>query len=248
MSARRKSCLSLISIFCIGVIFSLHGCALGTLHHSELRDLSEEVHAAVTIGAAREEVRSTLGIPLLEAKQGGVEVYRQAGADIGYVMAIWPVPWPFPANTVTGYILVAYDERGSVKDVAGDFWAPTGYPAKRDLWITAGGYHFINIWQNPPQTLLGPAISWDELARSTFPKSQCRLVLVMGECAMERISLDETQIADLSPAGDYCSHYADNNLHGWVPADKPQEIGACDEREVTSWTRCVNVTVPKAVR
>ena len=31
---------------------------------------------------------------------------------------------------------------------------------------------------------------------------------------MEKVSLDHKQIADLAPAGKFCSHYANNNLYG----------------------------------
>ena len=31
---------------------------------------------------------------------------------------------------------------------------------------------------------------------------------------MEKVSLDHRQIVDLAPAGKFCSHHANNNLHG----------------------------------
>ncbi|MFG2086837.1 MULTISPECIES: PLP-dependent cysteine synthase family protein [unclassified Spirillospora] len=43
----------------------------------------------------------------------------------------------------------------------------------------------------------------------------------------------------------YCSRHG---LLGVVPAEKPDELAHPAEREVTSWTRCANVTVPAGAR
>jgi hypothetical protein len=114
-------------------------------------------------------------------------------------------------------VLVAYDEQDLVKEIATKLWTPG---QSLDYSITAGGYSFVNsdmhnFWSNEqlhvghehaPDTLLAPAITWEELAGLATIEGGCALVLLMGECPMEEVSLDKSPITDLSPAGGYCCH------------------------------------------
>ena len=47
---------------------------------------------------------------------------------------------------------------------------------------------------------MGPSVSWEELAGAAVLEGSCSLVLIMGKCQMEKVFLDNNQIADLSPA------------------------------------------------
>jgi hypothetical protein len=193
-----------------GFVFVLSGCASGILHETESRHLE----AKLSIGDTRQQVRSVLGEPLLDARSLGLEVYRKPGRDIDYFMPFVPIPFPAPGMKVIGYMLVDYDEHDVVSEFAADYWIQYDHGQHGDLWITAGGYHFINVWNQEPVTLLGAAIPWDKLSEQPPPAGTCTLFLVMGECVMEKVILDHQKIADLSPAGEFCSHYANNNFYG----------------------------------
>jgi hypothetical protein len=96
--------------------------------------------------------------------------------------------------------------------------------------ISAGGYRFVNTpasGSEEPHTLIGPAISWGELSQKSVQEGKCSLVLLMGECPMEIISLDNKQIADLSPAGAECGGYdSTENFHFWTFIQKDISPGA----------------------
>jgi len=124
--------------------------------------------------------------------------------DLMFVLMRLPVP--FPGDKFSVFTLVVYDENEVVKDIAADLWS---HGSVGETWgdnyvITAGEFSFINIVNSKPDTILGPQISWQDLAGMTVPERSCSLVLVMGDCPMEQVSLDTKLIADLSPAGDYC--------------------------------------------
>jgi len=193
-----------------GFVFVLSGCLAGVWHETESRHLED----TLSIGDTRQKVRSVLGEPLLDARSLGLEVYRKTGRDLDYVMVIWPIPVPSPGEKVIGYVLVDYDEHDVVRKFTADYWIQYDRGQHGDLWITAGDYHFINVWKQEPVTLLGTAIPWDKLSEQNPPAGSCTLFLIMGECVMERVLLDHQEIADLSPAGKFCSHYANNNFYG----------------------------------
>jgi hypothetical protein len=193
-----------------GFVFVLSGCVSGVWHETESRRLE----AKLSIGDTRQKVRSVLGEPLLDARSLGLEVYRKTGRDLEYFMVIWPIPWPLPGEKVIGYVLVNYDEHDVVSEFEADYWIQYDHKQHGDLWITTGGYHFINVWRQEPVTLLGAAIPWNKLSEQKPPIGTCTLFLIMGECVMEKVLLDHQQIADLSSAGKFCSHHANNNFYG----------------------------------
>jgi hypothetical protein len=200
---------------CAGLIFSLTGCVgEGVLRESEVRDIQGKTEVELSIGDPRQKVRSLLGEPLVDGKSLGMEVYRKTGRDIDFIWAIYPIPVPHPGDQVIGYALITYDADNLVTGFAADYWIKLDPGQHGDFWITAGGYHFLNVWRQEPVTIIGTAIPWKKLAQQIPPEGTCTLILVMGECVMEKVSLDHKQIADLAPAGKFCSHYANNNLYG----------------------------------
>lgn len=203
-----------IGVICAGFIFALTGCVEGVLRKSEVRDIQSKTEVELSIGDTRQKVRSILGEPLVDGKDLGIEVYRKTGMDIDFIWAFYPIPVPLPGDQVIGYALITYDADNVVTGIAADYWIELDPGQHGDFWITAGGYHFLNIWRQEPVTVIGPAIPWDKLEDQIPPEESCALILVMGECVMEKVSLDHHQIADLSPAGKFCSHHANNNLHG----------------------------------
>jgi hypothetical protein len=188
-----------------GFVFALSGCIGGGVWDpTEAKNLE----AKLSIGDTRQKVRAVLGEPLLDARSLGLEVYRKTGRDLEYFWVIWPIPVPSPGDKVIGYVLVDYDEQDVVSEFAADYWVPIyGRGKHADLWITAGGHHFLNT-----ETLLAPAIPWEKLAEATPSDNACTLVLVMGECLMGQVSLNNLEIADLSPG--VCAGYWNNNLYG----------------------------------
>lgn len=182
-------------ILCV-FVFVLSGCGQIT-QETELRNLSDEVKAKISIGDTRQKVRSVLGNPLVDAQSLGVEVYRLSSRDLIIVLAVYPIP--FPGEKVTGAVIVVYDENDKVKEIDADI-----VDKYFSFGVTAGGFSFVNIYGRKPETLLGPPISWEKMTEGKVPERSCALVLLMGECPMEKISLDNKRIIDYSPAGADC--------------------------------------------
>ena len=193
-----------------GLVYALSGCNLATVHRTEIHDLPGEVRVKLSRGDTKEKVRSVLGTPLIDAQSFGVEVYSHSGQDWLITVIIVPLPNP---DKYTVFTLVVYDENEVVRDISTDIWAHYYDPSNESgtFWMTAGGYSFVNdgaymryLGEDPkePHTLLGPSISWEELAEMAIPEGSCSLVLVMGRCPMEQVSLDTRLIVDLKDAAD----------------------------------------------
>jgi hypothetical protein len=166
------------------------------LYSTKARSIPHEVSVDLSSGDTLQKVHSVLGNPLIDDRNLGLEVYRIAGRDIDYYWVIWPIPWPFPGDKAIAYVLVVYDEHDVVMEIASDIWDS---PPPRNMWITAGKYHLVSNWgSKPDETLLGPAIPWENLTETMAAEDGCTLVLINGKWGMEQVSLDEQQIADLS--------------------------------------------------
>jgi len=196
----------IIGLIFSGFVIALSGCASGegVWHRTETRHLPDELRTKLSVGDTRKKVHQVLGEPLLDARKLEVELYRKSGRDIDY-MWVWVfyagVALPAPGQKVIVFVMVSYDERDLVKEITTDFWIP-GH--SHDYWATAGGYAFVNSYYNEPETILAPPFTWRELTDKPVDGNRCTLVLLMGECPMEQISLDATNIIDLSPAGGWC--------------------------------------------
>lgn len=183
-----------------GCVFIVSGCGTVYTSPTDVRNVPDLVSAKLSIGDSRQKVRSILGDPLVDAQSHGVEVYRLSGRDLNIFLA--PIPVPFPGEKATVGVLIVYDESDKIKDIAEDIMDKF-FPFR----ITAGGFRFVNyIYAGPsdPETLIGPPLSWDALSKKVVREGRCSLVLLMGECPMEIISLDNERIADLTPAGAEC--------------------------------------------
>jgi hypothetical protein len=187
-----------------GLIFALSGCTTTIpVHQTEVRNLPDEVRIKLSRGDSQKKVRSVLGIPLVDSQSIGVEVYVQSGWDIMWTYIGPPLLVPGLGEKLSAFTLVAYDENGIVKDIATDLWIHPGVGdiGGDDFSITAGGFSFVNTRRHKPETLLGPPISWKELAGMAAPEGSCSLVLLMGNCPMDQVLLDASLIADFTPAG-----------------------------------------------
>jgi len=191
----RKQWLQLVELILIGIVFVLAGCGTVYTHPSKVRSLLDEVRATILIGDTRDEVRTLLGKPFIDGKDQRLEVYRFSGRDI--YIDLTPFPLPVPSDKVWVGVLVIYDENEKVKELDVDI---------SEELITAGGFRFVALttYYPYPETLMGPWISWDELSQKSIPEGLCSLVLFMGECPMEIISLDNKRIADFRPGATEC--------------------------------------------
>jgi len=224
---------------CTCFIIVLSGC--GTIpthrtdirtHRTDVRNLPDEVKEKLSIGDTQQKVRSILDAPLVDARSLGVEVYRQTGRDIDIDFSGVPLPKSVPGQKVIAVVLVAYDEHDVVEEIASNLWIP-GYSV--DFWITAGGYSFANIYDTEPETLLAPAITYEEFVGLATTEGECALVLLKGECPMEEISLDKSPIADLSPGGGYCNFDSE-----WVRREH-NYYGAFIRRNITPGSHRLNI-------
>jgi hypothetical protein len=72
--------------------------------------------SGIIIGkSTRDDVRSTLGAPMLQSRYWGVDVFRVS--DTSTEIGIFPIPGVFTAKD-QGYVLVTYDEAGSVTQIS----------------------------------------------------------------------------------------------------------------------------------
>lgn len=197
------------SVISAGLALALAGCPAANLP-SKVRDIPAELGGALSLGDSREKVHSVLGEPLVYSVNLGVEVYRRSGHDVDVFISPPIIPLPLPGKKVSVATLVVYDRNGAVKAMNTGTWTEGA-----DFWIRADGFHFANVHKYEPDTLLGPSVSWQDLANTKPTMGGCALVLIMGKCAMGHVSLDDHEIADLSPAGEYCSAgYWNNNFYG----------------------------------
>jgi hypothetical protein len=203
-----------------GFVFILSGCGgvHGVWHRTDVRNLPDELEIKLSVGDTRRKVRDTLGNPSLDVKNIGVELYRKSGRDIDYEWdwVIYPMPpLPTAGQEVIVFVIVAYDDHDIVKEIKTNFWIP-GH--SHDFWSTVGGYTFANSHYNEPETILAPPVTWNELARMPATGVGCTLILLMGDCPMEKVSLDTSIIIDLSPAGGWCGtntwQKRENNFYG----------------------------------
>lgn len=202
-----------------GFVFTLSGCVLPT-QPTDVRNLPDEVREKLSIGDTRQKVRSVLGDPLIDAQSLGVEVYSQSGRDYLRIVPL-SIPLPLPSdNKVSSFTLVTYDKNEIVKDIATDVWISLrGHGLGNNFWINAGEFSFVNIGLREPSTLLGPSKYWQELEGMVVPEGSCSLVLLMGKCPMEQVSLDADQIVDLKEVHSSCGYVENwlecsNNLCG----------------------------------
>ena len=221
---------SVIAGFLLSVlIMVLAGCGTVKTYPSKARELPDTVGTKLSVGDTRQKVRTLLGVPLIVNKSLGLEVYRLTGRDIDVDMVLLPIPIPTPSPyKVTAGALILYDEEDKIKDMAVDAMTEEYYDAREaqlqfcSFRICAGGYRFVNTSASgcdEPHTLIGPSISRDELSQKKPPAGKCSLVLLMNECPMEIVSLDNMQIADLSPAGAECGSHESEHFRTFVQKD-----------------------------
>ena len=206
-------------------VFILSGCGMWASHQTEVQDLPDDVKGKVSVGDTREKVRSTLGAPLIDARDLGLEVYRKSGRDfvLGWIVAPW-VPIPLIGEKVIVVVLVIYDKHGLVKDIS------TGmveHPYYATFWLEASDFVFANTASMlPPDMLLGPAVTWEDVQVQPTLDGRCDLVLVMRHyCPMEKVSLDNEVIANLSPGAVYC---------GFSKEDKGTSFAAIIRKDIPS--------------
>ena len=120
-----------------GFFVALSGCGYGVWHKTTVRNVPEEVNATISIGDTRQKVRSLIGDPLIDARDIGVEVYRNAGRDVDVILAI--VPIPVPGDKAVVFILVVYDEDDVVKVIAPRIWG-----GQLSWKLGADGFIFTN--------------------------------------------------------------------------------------------------------
>lgn len=188
------------------LILTLHGC--GPPYPSipsSVRDTYTKTEDLISPGDNRNEVQSLLGKPLIDARELGVEVYRIDGRDIAFALPL-PLFVPGPGEHVTLVAIVLYDDNERVIEIKTDMWA-SGYKRFGEPFtLLAKDYLFVYVIGKLPDTLLGPNISVEELARSQFPEDSCTIVALLGEYPISSVSVNDVVIADFRGASYNCDH------------------------------------------
>lgn len=183
-------------------IFVLWNCATIAQFPTELRDLPAEVKSKLSPGDTQEKVYSVLGEPLVDASRLGVQVYLHSDSDITFDLFLPFIPFWTPDVHV--FSLVTYDENELVKDLEISLFETYTGRLYDDVYLEAGDFIFLNMKGGISETLLGPPISWEELVETANSENGCALVILMGECPMSQVSLDNEKIVDMKPIDFYC--------------------------------------------
>lgn len=185
-------------------VSSMPGCGTLYEHEADARDYASQAVPTVVVGDTRDKVRSVLGKPLVDARTIGLEVYRESGRDfvVGWIFVPWAVI-PAPGDKAVAVVLVLYDEKQVVTEVASGLWEETNYRFARDS-VDAGGFSFVNVSSEEPATLLSPPVASKDEATMPANDGRCSVFFVMNRCPMETIRLDGRKIADFHLAGQYC--------------------------------------------
>ena len=182
-----------------GFVIGLFGCGAIGFTESRVRDLPDEVNVKLSIGDTREKVRSILGEPLIDARSIGLEVYRRTGSDLDYYWIIY-LPIFLPGEKVTVVVLVVYDHEDVVKIITSELLPPYKYHC-----VNAGEYCVLRSdWGGELDTIPGPPIDWRMIEDTKPQDGSCSLVLIMGDCPVDKAFLDNQMIADLERAAKYC--------------------------------------------
>lgn len=179
-----------------GFVFLLSGCG-GALISTNARDLPDEVNAKISRGDTRQKVHSVMGTPWVEVPTLGVDIYYQSGRDI--VVILSPVPLPIPDEKVSAAVLVSYDHEGLVDEVVSELATVYDEPC-----ISSRGLSLIKAGTDELDTILAPPIDLETLVDISPMEGDCSLVLIMGECPMREVLVDNNQIADLGNAEGFC--------------------------------------------
>jgi hypothetical protein len=254
----RKPWLRIAGLFLSGLIIVLAGCGTVKTYPSKARELPDTIGTKLSVGDTRQKVHSLLGEPLIVNKSLGLEVYRLSGRDINIDLIIYlPIPLPSPYKVIAS-ALILYDEADQIKEIAVDAMTDDYYDARHaqlqfcSFRISTGGYQFFNndIACAKPETLTGPPITLNELSNKTGQAGACSVVFLMGECPMEQILIDGSQVADLSPAGAECrlrnpdQHW--NKMAETLPPETYNELALMREQRKPkfNWTFIKNNISP----
>lgn len=189
------------TVLCCCLIFALSGCFnVGALHETRVRSEAAEVATQLSPGDTRQKVRSVLGEPLIDARDWRLELYQKQGTDIDWGLYGTPIPVPVPGNQFILDVMVVYDESDLVTEVVLGTWE-TGSGGSR---LDAGDFSLIRHGGFSAATLLGPPMSWDELAAATPRPGTCSLILVMDRCPMPWVHLDKKFLANPDPDAQVC--------------------------------------------
>lgn len=113
------------------------------VREQEVLDQAAQLRVAV---ATRDQVRASLGAPLLADPGGRAEVFRVSGKQ--HQMALffvpYPVPMPLPGEQQEGYTLVAYDPAGVLAAVDAGLATAAVFGRTRSLVLLAGDFEFVH--------------------------------------------------------------------------------------------------------
>jgi hypothetical protein len=182
---------------------ALNGCGEYPLKDSEVEVALPESTAPIVVGETdRPEVRRLLGEPLAGSSYWRFDLFRLSDKD---VQLHWYVlPMGFSSQEVTGYVLVTYDERGTVAAYAHDFARePSAWQSDpgAEAHLVVGDLQFATAKQSG-FVAVGP-IPRDAYLVGNAEASRCRAVVgcAAGQRCLARIEIDGGQRLDLPTSG-----------------------------------------------
>lgn len=193
--------LAAVGVLGLAVLIALTGTGCGNLlvRESEVESTLPTKVVPIVIGESdRAEVRRLLGEPWLHSDFWRFDLFRMT--DRATAVAVMIVPTWVGSYTVNGYVLVSYDERGTVSGrnegvVAGDNISGQPFVASSgpsSALISAGDVTFVvDAVELTPSVYVSTRRRDEFLEQSRRSDSQCLLVLgcVSSFCDM-RIAVD----------------------------------------------------------
>jgi hypothetical protein len=171
---------------CFAVALALGGCVDVPLRTTGVETALPQQTAAIVVGqTARAQVRGQLGEPWITSEYWHFDLFRASGKNVtgGVVLLPWPVPFGVFSEDVRAYLLVGYDENGTVSAV--DSGATHGEessfqdPGKGDdsILLTAGATGFAVESSSHTPSVLISAVRRDEYIGTQRPGDRCTVIV-----------------------------------------------------------------------
>lgn len=207
------------------LIFLVWGCEIAVPMKKPIAVMQLEGRSSgIVVGkSTRDDVRSALGMPMLQSRFWGVDVFKVS--DTSTAIGIFPIPGVFTAKD-QGYVLVTYDEAGCVAQMsAGSTYRSMG--EQQPLMLKASnlylGIEKTTVGESPhgPQLIADAALlpAYLELRRRS---STCTLILAYQDAENPEIPFHgcpDTVVVDDTEPLDPTPFYARCGLDPQCPPD-----------------------------
>jgi hypothetical protein len=213
------------SLAFIMAAFALAGCGWTTRHPTKVWHLPDQVEADIAPGDSRQKVHHVLGDSQVDVQNYGIEIYQQSGRDIElYYNPIFPLPFPTPGQHISVVVLISYDQEDVIREIKAELVSQLP-----EQCIRIGKIELAKSGGTELDTLFGPPITSNKLSETAPSEGACSLVLLMGECPMGDVFLDDHRIVELGDAPIFCPLHTKDGQLNYEPTSDFCDCGLPDK-------------------